>query len=160
MRKTLVILAGTALLVAAAGLLAVPSPAQNPPKRMAMQGPGGAGFGGELAGFPFRMLDLTDAQKDQIKSLTAEQRAALKPYADDLKKNREDLRAATAKGQFNEAEVRALITSGEHSRTEMEVERLRLFSKIYALLTPEQQQKVDEFQSRQGRRPGNRGPGG
>ena len=70
------------------------------------------------------------------------------------------MRTATAGGQFNEEQIRALAANQAQTITELLVVKERVKAKVYAVLTPEQRTKVDamleRFESRFGGRFANR----
>jgi Spy/CpxP family protein refolding chaperone len=111
----------------------------------------GRGFGGPhqrggmMLGRLARHLDLSDGQKAQIKSLAEAERERVKPFAEQLREAHQAWREATAKGQFNEAQVRALAQSQTQARVELTVSRARLQSAIYQVLTPEQRAKLEQM---------------
>ena len=102
-------------------------------------------FSPEMIDHIATMLNLTDAQKSQTKTIWEAGEAATKPLrqkADDLHKQ---LEAATANGQFDETQVRALASQLGQLMSETIVEHERAKSKIYSILTPEQRAKADEM---------------
>lgn len=105
-------------------------------------------FGPEMVEHIARELNLTEAQKTQIKSLLEAGHAtmtALHQKKDELNKQLEE---ATANGQFDEAQVRALATQQGQLTAETIVEHERMKSKILSLLTPEQRVKANELHKR------------
>jgi len=91
----------------------------------------------------FKGLDLTDAQKAQIEQLTAAHRATM-PDKAALAANREELKALLATPTFDETGVRVLLEKQQTKRLEMEVAQLKFHHQLRAVLTPEQQAKLDE----------------
>lgn len=89
-----------------------------------------------------RELDLSDAQVAQIKQILVEERPALQNLADKHKQQRQQLRAI---GGFDEAKVREIAQSDTQTYVDFVVEREKLRSRIYAVLTPAQQEKVNKF---------------
>ena len=59
-------------------------------------------------GFMARELNLTDAQKQQIKTMMQSQRATMRPLMQQLAENRKAMLAATANGAFDQAKVQAI----------------------------------------------------
>jgi protein CpxP len=70
-------------------------------------------------------LDLTDAQKEQIKALTAQHRASM-PKRDEVKLEMEQLKALVQADTFDEAAVRALLESKQKDKLDHEVARAKL----------------------------------
>ena len=77
-------------------------------------------------------------------SIRLEERAKMKPLVQKLKAGRDQLRALS-KGQFDEAKVRAIAKGQADIRTELIVEKQRMKSRLYAVLTPEQRAKVEQM---------------
>ncbi len=95
----------------------------------------------------WKELNLTDAQKKEMFSIRLEERAKMKPLVQKLKEGRDQLRALP-KGQFDEAKVRAIAKGHADIITELIVEKQRMKSRIYAVLTPEQHAKVEQMREK------------
>lgn len=114
-------------------------------------------FGGRLA----EKLNLTDAQKEQMKQIADRHRESTKAL-------RQQMRAASRgggnsdilNGTFNEAAVRSAAQARANAHVELEVARARMMSEMYNVLTPEQktllanerQQREQKRQERRARR--------
>lgn len=102
-----------------------------------------------------RKLDLTEAQKEEIKAILAEERTKIDPLLAELRKNREELRSISKDGSFNEAEVRAVATRQAATLTELIVAKQHVKFRTYSVLTDEQRAKaekmLDSHKSRRGR---------
>ena len=72
-----------------------------------------------------KKLDLTEAQKDQVKAILTSEREQAEPLRQQLAENRENLRKAIEAEPFNEATVRALAQSQNETRVELVVFRAR-----------------------------------
>ena len=107
--------------------------------RGAGPGPGRGGFG---AGLLLRDLNLTDAQREQVRQLTEQHREQTRALVDSLMKAQEAQRQAIETVPADEARIRAAMQELAQAQTEIAVDRAQLQSEIYALLTPEQQQAV------------------
>lgn len=118
------------------------------------RGPGGPGGPG---GFPFRALDLTDAQKEQIKAIHEDERTKTEAARKQTHEAHQALREATAKGQFDETKVRAIAATQAQAEIELTVSRTRAEAAVYKILTAEQQAKLDQFRAEH--KPQHRGPG-
>jgi periplasmic protein CpxP/Spy len=126
------------------------------------QGPGGPGGGpgrgpggpGGPEQFLFAQLSLTDAQKEQVKSIRESARAASEPFREQLKTVRDEIQAATANGAFDEATVRAIAAKAAPAEVELAVIDARTRAAVYNVLTPEQRTKLAalqaEFEQRRG----------
>jgi Spy/CpxP family protein refolding chaperone len=122
----------------------------------------GRGEGGGFGGHFFEKLNLTDAQKEQMKQIAAR-------YHESAKANRQQGRGERRGGDsdlfnggtFNEAAVRAAAQARASERVEMEVARAHMMFEMYNVLTPEQkaqlaadrqqrEQKRQEWRARRG----------
>lgn len=92
-------------------------------------------------------LDLTDAQKEQIKTLTEQHRASM-PKHDEMKSDMTELKALVQAESFDEAAVRALFESKQKDRLDHEVARAKLQFEINKVLTVEQKAKLAERQQK------------
>ena len=108
-----------------------------------MRGPGGGLLGGMIG----HMLDLTDAQKEQIKTITTTALDCNQTLMTQLKASREAERAAIQAGK-SDAELAQLAQSYAALHTQLHATRLQTEAKIYKVLTPEQRAKADKFRSR------------
>lgn len=110
------------------------------------QGPGhGPGFGRRHGGFMLKhmakQLNLTDAQQGQIKTIMQGERAKMQPLNQQLRQNEQAQNAATT-GDFNELQARAFAQKQTQIMNDVIVEKQRMKSQIYTVLTPEQRQKA------------------
>ncbi len=132
--------AATAL---AAGLTFAQGPGANP-NPAPQQGGRGAGIGPLIAA----ALNLTDAQKTQTKAIFQDARDQAKPIAQQLRDQRAGVRDAIKNPN---ADVDTLTKNQASLMAQLMAIRLKAFQKFYALLTPEQQQKLDQFWQQRGR---------
>jgi len=96
-----------------------------------------------------RHLDLTDAQQTQVRSILEAERSKVAPLMAEASKNRQQLRASTASGKFDEAQVRSLAAQQAQTMTEMIVEKERVKARIYnEVLNAEQRTKADQLLER------------
>jgi protein CpxP len=107
------------------------------------------GFGEGFA----EKLNLTDAQKEQMKQIAARFRESTKALRQQGRENRGGEFDALKDGTFNDAAVRAAAQARANARVEMEVAHARMMSEMYAILTPEQKaQLAAERQQREQKR--------
>ncbi len=147
MRNRILIIAGIAALVIGASVLAIGHGLQGP------GGHGGGGFGrghGDMVEHLSRALSLTDAQKEQVKAIVASAESNSQGIHAKLEEIHKQLDAATANGQFDETQVRALASQQAQLEADMMVEHLRVKSKIFGILTAEQRTKAEEMHKRMG----------
>src|ERR1700761_5077465 len=100
----------------------------------------GKGFGhrrGMLARMT-KTLNLTEAQQTQIKGIMTQEQGKIKPLTQQLRQNAQ-AQNATVSGTFDEAKARAFAGKQAQIITDLMVEKQRMKSEIYAVLTPEQQ---------------------
>lgn len=93
----------------------------------------------------FRQLELTDAQKDQLKQIRKAGFDSTKSIREQMHLNRQQLSQATAGGNFDEAQVNALAQQQGQLHAQMIVERQRMQAQMFAVLTPEQKAKAAEL---------------
>ncbi len=139
--------AGAALLLATAVVVFSQDPPQGPPRPPmgprgefghGPHGPGGPRGLGPLAG-----LNLTDAQKEQIKQIHenfAEQTRALHEQMRALHENQ----AGPMSGSFDEAAVRAAAEARAKIHVELEVLHAKMMSQVANVLTAEQRAQMAE----------------
>jgi protein CpxP len=169
--KGILVLAGVAVLTAAVGFVttvqlsarAEQAAGQEPaaqgerggpgPMGRGMMGPGGHGFRGGPGG-PFgpgglalRGLDLTDAQREQVKAILQSHRDEQKAIGDRMQAARKALHDAIAADTFDETTVRAKAVEIGTIEADAAVLQARIKSEIVAILTPEQVKKAKELRT-------------
>jgi Spy/CpxP family protein refolding chaperone len=118
----------------------------------------GDSFGGRFA----EKLNLTDAQKEQMKQIAARYRESTKTLRQQMRQARGGNDGFMNGGTFNEAAVRSAAQQRANAQVELEVSRARMMSEMYNLLTAEQksqlaterQQREQKRQERRSRRGG------
>jgi protein CpxP len=105
------------------------------------------GFGGHMMGFFADYLNLSDAQQSQMKAVIVKEHAALKPLVQQLHQTRQQLRQYE-EGAYDEARVRAVAAQESQTLTELTVQKTRIHSELFQMLTPDQQAKMKEFEAR------------
>ena len=141
---------GGAAAFAAALMLSVAAFAQHGPGghggHRGGHGRGGhGGPGGSLLGHFSRVLDLTDAQKSQIKQIEESFRVSTKGLHEQLAQTGGGPFDALATGTFDEAAVRAAAQSRANVHVELEVAHAKMLSQVAAVLTAEQKAKLAEL---------------
>jgi protein CpxP len=112
-------------------------------------GPGrhGAGFGGML-GFFGDYLDLTDAQRTQMKAILAKEKPTIQPLIEQLAQGHQQMRQLEEATTFDEAKVRTLATQQSQTATELMVQKARIKSELVQVLTADQKAKLATFEAR------------
>jgi protein CpxP len=95
-------------------------------------------------GLCLRGIELTEDQKARIKEIREASRTAIAPIRGEMKASREKLRALTANGAFDEAQVTAAANEQAAVSAKLIVQRQKVRSQIFALLTDEQKAKLAE----------------
>jgi periplasmic protein CpxP/Spy len=88
-----------------------------------------------------RQLNLTDAQQTQIKGIMADEKTRIKPMMQQLRQNQQ-AEDANVNGSFDENQARTFANKQAQLMTDLIVEKERMRSQVYAVLTPEQRQKA------------------
>lgn len=114
--------------------------------RMGPGGPGGPGRGGPM--MLLRGLDLTDAQKDQVKSLMQSHAEERKALGDRARAAHQALQAAITADSLDEALIRQRSADVAAVDADMAVAEARTHAEVWQILTPEQKAKAKEFQAK------------
>jgi Spy/CpxP family protein refolding chaperone len=118
-------------------------------------GPGGRG-GGPLAPMFLRRLNLTDAQRDQVKAIVDGAQAETRAVAERARAAHQALNEAVTAETFNEGLVRTRAEAVAAIDAEMAVARARVYSQVFQILTPEQKAEVGKMQAEMKQRGANR----
>ncbi len=118
-------------------------------------GPGGpGGAGGILPGL--RGLDLSTTQREQLKVAMDSHKAEFDAQRDKAVAARQALQAAVAAETFDEGAVRQKSADLAIVEADGAVQRAKVHSEVWALLTPEQQTKARELRAQMTERAGQR----
>ncbi len=134
----------TAVAALAAGIVFAQAPARNMPR-------GDTNAQGKPNDFMVRhlehlaqVLNLTDSQKEQARTLFEQTRQAAQPIRQELRLNRAKL-AAAAKDGTSEADIQELANKQGHLLGRLVAIHTVAASKFYQMLTPEQRVKADQM---------------
>ena len=106
----------------------------------------GWGHHGPL-GYIAHKLNLSDAQRSQVKSMWQAERPTVASLVQELASESKEMDAATAQGNLDQSKVQAIASRQGDTIAKLLVEKERFKSKIYtAVLNPEQRTKADELQ--------------
>lgn len=142
--KLMVVVSVMALLLCGAAII---SYAQGP------GGPEGPAFHGPHSGYGpmghlLHELNLSDAQKEQVKSIMQANHANMKTVMQQMSENRKALLTATANGAYDPAKIQLLANQQAQLQAAMTVQHEALQHQIYTtVLTPEQRLKADQFRT-------------
>jgi protein CpxP len=89
-----------------------------------------------------RDLNLTDEQRTQIKSILETERPAIQSLVHKFEQQNDQLHTKTT---FDEAYVRSVAQQDQVNYADALVEREKIRSEIFAILTPDQQTKVNQM---------------
>ena len=110
--------------------------------------PAWKGHHGHMA-YLAKQLDLTDAQKTQVKSIMQANRQANLPLYQQMAANRKALMAASADPNYDQAKVQALATQQSQLMAQKLVQKTNVQHQIYTqVLTPDQRIKADELRAK------------
>jgi Spy/CpxP family protein refolding chaperone len=107
---------------------------------------------------PIMRLDLSDAQRDQLKGMLDAHREETKAVADRVRSSREALQAAVTADSFDEGTIRARSADLASVEADMAVAQARLRTAVLQILTPEQRTQLTAFQAQMKERQERRGP--
>jgi protein CpxP len=139
--KLIVIVSVMALMLCGAAMIAYAQGPEGGPHH----GWGGPGGG---MGFLARELNLTDAQKAQVKTIMQANHANMKPIKQQMEQNRAAMLAATANGAYDAAKIQALANQQAQLQAAMIVQHESLKHQIYTqVLTSEQQAKAEQLRT-------------
>jgi Spy/CpxP family protein refolding chaperone len=89
-----------------------------------------------------RQLEITDAQKEQIKTILKTEKPTITSLAARVEKENQKLQSQPT---LDEAQVRQFAQQHEATLEDVLVERQKVRSEILAVLTPEQRQKAQQM---------------
>jgi periplasmic protein CpxP/Spy len=100
-------------------------------------------------GGPVRMisreLDLSDAQKQQIKAIWQKERPAVAGLVRELAEEQKDLNLASAEGKPDENAMAPIANRQTVTVMKLMIEKEKVISNIYTVLTPDQRTKADRW---------------
>jgi Spy/CpxP family protein refolding chaperone len=113
---------------------------------------GGDFFGGPMVGFFTDYLDLSDAQRAQIKDIMAKEKPALEPLFKQEMQSHRQMMDLVQSGGFDEAKAQAIATQGAQVHAQLEVQHARVASEAYQVLTADQKAKLAQFMAKREQR--------
>ena len=101
--------------------------------------------GGPMMPFFAKQLELTDAQKTQIKEIFHGAKPAMQPLMEQEHQSRKAMMALITSGNFDQAKAQSIINQESLVHAQMEMQHAQLASKAYQVLTPEQKTKFNDL---------------
>lgn len=103
---------------------------------------------GHMVRFFTHYLDLTDAQQAQVQQILTKDKPALQPLMVQMHQNRQQMRQLIEGGAFDETKARALASQQTETMTELAVQKAKMESYLYQVLTADQRTRLDQFLDR------------
>jgi Spy/CpxP family protein refolding chaperone len=130
----------------ASGFIALTLAATAAVSQDAAFGPHGrGGFLGHEFGFFADYLDLTDAQRAQMKQTLAAEKPTLAPLIRQEEQSHQQMLQLIQGGSFDEAKAQSIATQESQTHIQLEVQKARIHSELYQLLTGDQKAKLGQF---------------
>jgi Spy/CpxP family protein refolding chaperone len=110
---------------------------------------GGRGWGHHHGALDYvaHELNLSDAQRSQIKSMWQAERPAVASLVQELASESKEMDSATPQGSLDESKVQAIASRQGETIAKLLIEKERFKSKVYtSVLNPEQRIKAEELQ--------------
>ena len=111
-----------------------------------MGGPRGAGPAGAFLP-PLRRLELTDEQREQVRTAIGESRESARTHARATRTARETLAEAVTTGAVDEDRLRTLGAELGRLAGDAAVRRAQVYAAVWQILTPEQQARAEEIRA-------------
>lgn len=105
--------------------------------------------GHRMGGAFFRNLDLTDAQKAQMKQIRESHSQTLRPLMEQIRAKRQEIRQASQGGTFNEALVAQKLSEIAPLEAKLMGEQSRSHQEMLSVLTAEQKAKLEQLRDQQ-----------
>ena len=98
------------------------------------------------------ILELTEEQKSQFETIFNQQWQEKQLLREQMQASQDEMREARIATNFNEADFRSKAAKQAELKTELMVAKAKMKQQVYALLTPEQQEKADTLSGMMGGR--------
>jgi protein CpxP len=114
----------------------------------AFAGHGGHGKGGWHLKRMMTAVGLSDEQKAEVKDILTQSRTGLEPVIKQLVTERRALRNLIQSESFDEGAIRNQADKVANFQADLAVERAKVYQAVLKVLSPEQIQKLKEFQEK------------
>jgi Spy/CpxP family protein refolding chaperone len=115
-----------------------------PPTHGGMRGP--LGMDGRTIQFYAKYLGVTDEQKTQMKAALQKERPTIQPLMQQLHQMDQQLKQYE-EGTYDEAKVQAVVSQQAQTLVQLKVEQTKIHNELYQMLTPDQQNKLKDFEA-------------
>jgi periplasmic protein CpxP/Spy len=113
-------------------------------KKSRIEGRGHRMGGDRMAGAFFRNLDLTDAQKAQMKQIREAHSQTIRPLMEQVRAKRQEIHQASQSGAFNESLVAQKLTEIAPLEAKLMGEQFKTHQEMLSVLTAEQKAKLEQ----------------
>ena len=145
--RKIVVTAGLVVLMAGGAVALLAQGGQGRGAGVGPGGPGGPGGRGFAAGFALGQLDLSDAQKQQVRAITQRHREQSRATMERVQEAMQAQRAAINAVPVNEAAVRQASAALAAVQADAAVEQARLHADIFSILTVEPQERAKQLEA-------------
>ena len=148
-----VLVAGVGLVLAGAALVAAHAAHAAEEQRWSGRGGRGAWMGGMRGGgpggtfLPLGRLDLSDEQRDRVRTVIEENREAVGAQLSEMRAAREALATAVSSAEVDEERIRTLAAELARLTADAAVRRAQVYAAVWRILTPEQQARAEEIEA-------------
>ena len=146
-----VLVASIGLVLAGAALVAAAPAHAAEEQRRGGRGGRGAWMGGPRGGGPARAvlplgrLELSDDQREQVRTVMAESREEARDHLREMRAAREALAEAVSSPDVDEDSIRTLAADVGRLTGDAAVRRAQVYAAVWRILTPEQQERAGEI---------------
>jgi protein CpxP len=104
------------------------------------------GMDGHMMEFYAKYLDVTDAQKAQMKEVLHKEHSTMKPLMQQTHLLEQQLKQYE-EGTYDDAKVQALVAQQAQTLVQLKVQETRIHNELFQMLTPDQQTKLKELEA-------------
>ena len=109
---------------------------------------GGHGGFEHMLGFYTDYLDLTSAQQDQVKAISAKEKPTLEPLMQQMHQFHSQMNQLAESGSFDEGKARTLASQQSQTMTELAVQHARIKAEMMQVLTADQKSKLAKLEAK------------
>jgi protein CpxP len=96
--------------------------------------------------FYAKYLNVTDAQKADMKAVLQKEHATMKPLMQQMHLLQQQLKQYE-EGTYDDVKVQALVAQQAQTLVQVKVQETRIHNELFQMLTPDQQTKLKEFEA-------------